>query len=325
MNNPTEKNLVFQVSAEEAGMRLDAFLVDQCPDFSRTRIQGDLAEGRILVEDRIRPKGFRLKAGWKVSFTPSSVKEMEAIAQDIPLDIIHQDEHILVLNKASGMVVHPAVGHPDGTVVNALLHHVKGLSAGGNPLRPGIVHRLDRETSGLMVVALNDKAHKNLSLQLQERKMGRIYQALSWGQWNPDQGTLQGDIGRHPRQRVRMAVVERLGRPATTHYEVIEDFGFVQLCHVRLETGRTHQIRVHFTHFHHPVVGDPLYGDPRRVQGVHPLDRVQAQAMHKGARRQMLHAWQLNLVHPESGKEMTFQANPPADMDSVFEGLRKGS
>jgi 23S rRNA pseudouridine1911/1915/1917 synthase len=202
---------------------------------------------------------------------------------------------------------------------------VKGLNTGDNPLRPGIVHRLDRDTSGLMVVALNERAHTELSRQLQDRKMGRTYQALSWGQWDEDKGTLKGDIGRHPRQRVRMAVVERLGRAAVTHYEVLEDFGFVQFCQVNLETGRTHQIRVHFTHFHHPVVGDPLYGDNRRVQGVHPLDRVKAQAMNKGARRQMLHAWRLKMVHPGTGEAMTFEAELPADMAAVLAGLREGS
>jgi len=300
-------------------------MVEQCPDFSRNRIQSELSEGRILVEGRVRPKGFRLKAGWKISFEPSPVKVLEAVAQDLPLNVVYQDEDILVVNKAVGMVVHPAPGHPDGTLVNALLHLFKGLNAGGDPLRPGIVHRLDRETSGLMVVALNDRAHTKLGAQLQDRAIGRTYEAFSWGQWDEDKGKIQGDIGRHPRQRVRMAVVERGGRPAVTHYEVLEDFGFVQYCRIKLETGRTHQIRVHFCHHHHPVVGDNLYGDDRRVQGVHPLDRVNAQAMVKNSKRQMLHARRLELIHPRTEESMVFESDLPGDMRLVLDGLRRES
>ncbi len=323
MNESSSEVLKFKVTDDEIGMRLDAFLVEQCPDFSRNRIQSELSAGRILVQGKVRPKGFRLKAGWQISFDPSPVKVLEAIAQDLPLNIVHQDEDIMVVNKAVGMVVHPAPGHPDGTMVNALLHHVKGLNAGGDPLRPGIVHRLDRETSGLMVVALNEVAHTKLGKQLQDRTLGRTYEAFSWGQWDEDTGKIQGDIGRHPRQRVRMAVVEREGRPAVTHYEVLEDFGFVQYCRIKLETGRTHQIRVHFSHHHHPVVGDNLYGDDRRVQGVHPLDRVRAQAMTKGSSRQMLHARKLELVHPRTNETMVFESKLPGDMTLVLDGLRK--
>ncbi len=325
MSDSQTAPMLFKVTEDDAGLRLDAYLVQQCPDFSRNRIQTELSDGRILVQGKVRPKGFRLKAGWQVSFDPSPVKALEAIPQDLPLNIVYQDEDILVVNKAVGMVVHPAVGHPDGTLVNALLHHVKDLSAGGDPLRPGIVHRLDRETSGLMVVALNEVAHTKLGQQLQDRTIGRTYEAFSWGQWDEDKGKIEGDIGRHPRQRVRMAVVEREGRHAVTHYEVLEDFGFVQYCRINLETGRTHQIRVHFAHCHHPVVGDNLYGDDRRVQGVHPLDRVMAQAMVKGSRRQMLHARMLELVHPRTGETMTFESKLPGDMALVLDGLRKGT
>ncbi len=297
-------------------------LLPNPPVPNRTRIQNDLAAGRVLVQGRSRPKGFKLKEGWRVTYEPSPVRELEAVAQDLPLDVVHQDPHLIVLNKAAGMVVHPAPGHPDGTVVNALLHHVGRFRTADDPLRPGIVHRLDRDTSGLMAVALTPEAHNHLADQLKDRRMGRDYQALSWGQWHEDAGTLQGDIGRHPRHRVRMAVVERQGRPATTRYTVQEDFGFAQLCRVKLETGRTHQIRVHFAHNHHPVVGDPLYGDDRRVAGVHPLDRVRAQAMVKGAGRQMLHAFRLALTHPATGQEMVFEAPLPEDFATVLAGLR---
>jgi len=315
----------FTVDEDAAGLRLDAFLNTCCPDFSRTRIQNDLADGRVLVQGRQRAKGFRLKAGWRVSYDPSGVQEMTAVAQDLPLEVVFQDEHIIILNKAAGMVVHPAPGHPDGTVVNALLHHVGRFRTADDPLRPGIVHRLDRNTSGLMAVALTETAHNHLADQLKDRRMGRNYRALSWGQWPEDEGTLKGDIGRHPRNRVRMAVVQRLGRPAATHYAVEDDFGFAQLCRIKLETGRTHQIRVHFAHNHHPVVGDPLYGDDRRVVGVHPLDRVRAQAMVKGATRQLLHAFRLELTHPATGEEMVFEAPTPADFTAVLAGLREAA
>ncbi len=324
MSDSTAAPLVFKVSEEHAGQRLDAFLVEHCPDFSRNRIQTEMTEGRILVQGKLRPKGFRLKAGWEVTFNPGPVRVLEAVAQDLPLDIVYQDEDILVVNKAVGMVVHPAVGHPKGTLVNALLYHFKDLNAGGDPLRPGIVHRLDRETSGLMVVALNDAAHTKLGKQLQDRVIGRTYETISWGQWHDDAGKLVGDIGRHPHQRVRMAVVEQQGRHAVTHYEVLEDFGFVQYCRVKLETGRTHQIRVHFHHNHHPVVGDRLYGDDRRVQGVHPLDRVKAQSMVKNAGRQLLHARKLELIHPRTEETMVFSSKLPGDMRLVLDGLREG-
>ncbi len=323
MSDSALPKFVFKVGEDDVGLRLDAFLVEYCPDYSRTRIQNDLSKGRILVDGRKRPKGFRLKEGWEITFDPSPTRVLEAVAQDLPLDIVYQDDDILILNKAPRMVVHPAAGHPDGTVVNALLYHFKGLNAGGDPLRPGIVHRLDRDTSGLMAIALNDLAHNRLSEQLRDRQMGRSYRTFSWGQWEDDKGTLKGDIGRHPTQRVRMSVVKENGRSAVTHYEVLEDFGFVQYCAVKLETGRTHQIRAHFHHFHHPVVGDPIYGDDRRVMGVHPMDRVKAQAMAKSSGRQLLHAWRLDLVHPGTNEPMTFEIGLPKDMKHVLTGLRK--
>jgi 23S rRNA pseudouridine1911/1915/1917 synthase len=322
MSDPGQQ-LTFAVSEEDAGRRLDAFLNEKCPDLSRNRIQGDLEEGRVLVEGRRRPKSFKLKAGHTVTYTPGQSTPMEAVAQDIPLDIVHQDDDLLILNKPAGLVVHPAAGHPDGTVVNALLHHCDGLSSVGDPLRPGIVHRLDRDTSGLMVVALNDRAHRHLAGQLKDRRLGRTYLALSWGTWDQDEGTLTGDVGRHPRHRQKMAVVHKSGRPAVTHYQVLEHHGFVQLCRVKLETGRTHQIRVHFAHNHHPIVGDPVYGDDSRAKSVHGLDRGQAQQLVQTARRQMLHAVELELEHPASGEILHFRAEIPADMQRVLAVLTR--
>ena len=315
----------FTVGPDDEGKRLDSFLTQQCPDLSRSRIHTDMKDDRVLVDDRLRPKGFRLKVGSRVVFRPGVKREMVAVAQDIPLDIVHEDEHILVVDKPVGMVVHPAVGHPDGTLVNALLHHCKNLSTEGGPLRPGIVHRLDRDTSGLMTVALTDMAHRHLSEQLQDRRMGRTYLTVSWGRWKEDENTLSGDIGRHPRFRQKMAVVKQGGKPAVSRYRVLEDFGFVQMCEVQLETGRTHQIRVHFAHHGHPVVGDLMYGDDKRARGIHNLDRSQADRMVKAAHRQLLHATGLRLVHPATEETLEFTSEPPPDMARVLEILRENT
>jgi len=324
MSESRGQSFSFEVTEAEAGARLDAFLVDRCPDLSRTAIQEDLTADRVRVEGRARPKSFRLKAGLTVTYSPGVRPEIKAVAQDIPLDIVYQDDALLVINKPADMVVHPAPGHPDGTLVNALLWHCRDLQAGSDPLRPGIVHRLDRHTTGLMAVALNDQAHAHLGDQLKDRRMGRAYKALSWGQWKLDEDVLTGDIGRHPRQRQKMAVVEHGGREAVTRYRVLEDFGFAQYCEVNLETGRTHQIRVHFAHNAHPIVGDPLYGDDKRAKGIHNLDRLQANVMVRDASRQMLHAASLHLIHPVSGQEMTFTAALPTDIERVLTGLREG-
>jgi len=322
MSEQDSRERFFTVETKDEGQRLDIFLVERCPDFSRSRIHADMKNDRVLVDGRPRPKGFRIKADSRIVFRPGTIRPMEAVAQDIPLEIVHEDDHILVVNKSAGMVVHPAVGHPDGTLVNALLHHCENLSVGGDPLRPGIVHRLDRDTSGLMAVALTDAAHRHLSEQLQDRRMGRTYLAVSWGRWKSDQDTLTGDIGRHTRFRQKMAVVNQGGKTAVSRYRVLEDFGFAQLCEVQLETGRTHQIRVHFAHSGHPVVGDQMYGDDLRARGIHNLDRRQADRMVKAAVRQQLHAVALRLVHPASGETLEFSANPPPDMAAVLGILR---
>ena len=325
MTEPDPQEQAFITGPEDEGQRLDSFLAKRCPDLSRSRIHADMKEELVLVDGRPRPKGFRLRAGSRVVFRPGARPEIKAVAQDIPLNIVHEDDHILVINKAAGMVVHPAVGHPDGTLVNALLHHCRNLSTEGGPLRPGIVHRLDRDTSGLMAVALTDTAHRHLAAQLQDRRMGRTYVTVSWGRWKQDQDTLTGDIGRHPRFRQKMAVVNQGGKPAVSRYRVLEDFGYVQLCEVQLETGRTHQIRVHFAQHGHPVVGDRMYGDDLRARGIHNLDRRSADRMVKAADRQQLHAVELRLVHPVTDEGLEFSAEPPADMAGVLAILRENT
>ncbi len=314
----------FTVVDDEQNLRLDAFLVARCPDRSRTRIQADLKEGRVLVNARSRSKSFRLTPGDEVTYTPSEQRELSAEPQDIPLDIVYEDASILVVNKPVDLVVHPAPGSPDGTLVNALLHYCRHLADSGDSLRPGIVHRLDKDTSGLLAVALDDVAHRSLSRQLADHSMGRTYHVINWGSWKEEEGKLDGSIGRDPGQRNRMAVVTTGGKRAVTRYRVLEDFGFVQHCEVRLETGRTHQIRVHFAHRGHPVLGDRLYGNDQRARGVHPLDRSLADRVVRLAHRQLLHAARLELEHPVTGKKMTFEAPLPSDLESVLAILRAG-
>ncbi len=311
----------FTVQDDEREVRLDHFLVAHCEDFTRSRLQKAIDKGAALVNGRERPSRYRLTPGQEVTFDPPPPPRTDIPAEDLPLNIVYQDEHILVLNKASGMVCHPAPGHWTGTMVNALRFRFDSLP-GGDEIRAGLVHRLDKDTSGLMVIALNEQAHVHLSEQLRERTLGRTYECLSWGQWKVDQDKLTGDLGRHPTQRMRMAVVPG-GRRAVTRYQVVEDYGFCQLCRVTLETGRTHQIRVHFAFTGHPVIGDALYGDDRRVKQVHPLDRTIAEAMIKNTPRQLLHAVRLELVHPESGETMIFESDFPPDISRVIEGLRK--
>ena len=324
MNEPADIR-TFTVSDDEAGQRLDSFLTTRCPDFSRNQLQNSLQAGLVDVDGRSRPKGFRLRAGSTVRFVPPEPEPARAVPQDIPLDIVYEDEHLLVVDKGRDLVVHPAPGHPDGTLVNGLLYHCAHLAQGGDLLRPGIVHRLDRDTTGLLAVALNDQAHRSLTEQLRRRTMRRSYSVLSWGCWQKDDGVLRGDIGRHHRDRKKMAVVEQGGRPAETHYRVREDFGFCQLCDVELKTGRTHQIRVHFACASHPVVGDPLYGDDRRARNVRPSEHRLATALVKQADRQMLHAARLGFDHPATGQSLEFVAELPPDMADAIAALRVGN
>ncbi len=323
MNGVPPDTRRFTTAAGDAGTRLDLFLTSRCPDLSRSQVARAVDAGGAEVDGRRRPRSHRLREGEAVVFVPLPPPPSEATPQDLPLKVVHEDDEFLVLDKAAGMVVHPAPGHPDGTLVNALVHRFGSLP-GGDPMRPGIVHRLDRDTSGLMVVALTPLAHRRLAAQLRDRSLGRTYLALSWGAWSPTEGTLRDRLGRHPTQRVKIAVLRDNGREAVTHYEVREDFGFVQLCAARLETGRTHQIRVQFAHAGHPVVGDPLYGDDLRARRCHPLDREAAARLVRAAPRQLLHAAELRLRHPATGEPLILTSSPPPDFMAALEGLRAG-
>ena len=319
MSDPAPRR--FTVPPAAAGERLDRFLADRCPDLSRSAVQRAVAAGRVTVDGTPAPSRTRLRPGQQVTLVPLPPPPATAVPQDIPLRVVYEDAHLLVVDKPAGLVVHPAPGHPDGTLVNAVLHHRGGAGAlPGEPLRPGLVHRLDRDTSGLLVVALTEAAHRDLAAQLQERTLGRAYHAVCWGRWAEDAGEIAAPLARHPRHRQRMAVVAD-GRPALTRYRVLSDHGFAQLVEARLATGRTHQIRVHFAWRHHPVVGDPVYGDDRRARGVHSLDRRRADRLVAVAGRQMLHAAWLRLRHPATGETLVLGAPWPDDLRAAVTAL----
>jgi 23S rRNA pseudouridine1911/1915/1917 synthase len=284
--------------------RLDVFLVRQQPELSRAHVQKLIASGDVVADGKIRKANFKLKAGMQVAFALPEAEPIEVKPEDIPLDILYEDGDIIVINKARGLVVHPAAGVNSGTLVNALLFHCHDLSGINGEIRPGIVHRLDKDTSGVMVAAKNDMAHLNLAEQISTKSAHRSYLAVVHGNIKEEAGIIKGDIGRHPTDRKRMAIVQDNGKPAVTHFKVLERFGDYTLVECRLETGRTHQIRVHMTSIGHPLVNDPKYGSRKTPFGI------------KG---QALHSRQLTLKHPATGEEMTFEAPLPEDMENYLE------
>ena len=302
-------------TAEAKGQRLDKFLSDRLAQ-TRSAIERLLEEGSILVCGERSVKNYRLRGNEQITVAIADPTPAEAQPQDIPLDIVYEDEDIVVVNKPQGMVVHPAPGNPDGTLVNALLYHCGGtLSGVGGVARPGIVHRIDKDTSGLLVVAKNDLAHNALAEQLKTHTVSRVYHAIALGNFKEDTGTVNKPLGRHPVDRKRMAVCRAgEGREAVTHYTVLERFGAFTHLQCRLETGRTHQIRVHLSSLGHPLLGDPVYGG----------DGTQLQARHKALfGGQCLHAAELMLIHPRTGKQVHFTAPMPEKFDTVLALLRK--
>ena len=294
--------------------RLDTYLAARL-GLSRSRVAALLADGNILVEGRAAKKSDPVRPGQEVEARLPAPTPAAAEPQDIPLDIVHQDRDLAVVNKQAGLVVHPAPGHPDGTLVNALLHHLGDLSGIGGTLRPGIVHRLDRDTSGLMVVAKSDRAHQALAAALKARTVKRTYLAALWGAPSEPRVTVDRPIGRHPRNRVRMAVVPG-GRPSRTRFRRLEIWPAACLCEAELDTGRTHQIRVHAAAIGHPVVGDALYGAGRE-RGFAGDRRAWAIALARRAARQFLHAQGLAFAHPVTREPMTFRAPLPPDLAAV--------
>lgn len=299
---------LFSIQPEEAGQRLDRYLVARLAEMSRAHIQQLIAAGAIQVNGRASKPGYALRAGDEVLVDPVALAPQVSHAKprSLPLDIVYEDEDLLIVNKAPGMVVHPAPGHSDDTLVNALLAYYPDLRNTEGELRPGIVHRLDRDTSGLLIVAKNARAQAALIEQMQRHEIVKRYIALVEGNIALDQGSIDAPIGRNPRHRQQMTITAIGSREARTHFRVLERFARHTLLLIQLETGRTHQIRVHLKAIGHPVVGDPTYGSGSVIRG-------------SNLNRQFLHASQLQFTHPISGKQLQFEAPLPDDLQSVLE------
>ncbi len=311
------------VEADPAQHRLDAWLAARLPELSRARIARLLAEGHVLVNGAPARKSSRPAPGDTVEITVPAPVSDRLEPEAIPLEIVYQDSDIAVLMKPAGLVVHPAPGHRQGTLVHALLHHLPDLSGIGGVLRPGIVHRLDKDTSGLMLVAKNDAAHRALAGALRRREIRRVYLAAAWGHLAADEVVVDQPIARSPTHRQRMAVVEG-GRPARTRLRRLERWRAADLLRAELETGRTHQIRVHLAWLGHPVVGDRVYGGGG-ARGISGVDHTWARALEKRTPRQFLHAAELAFRHPRTGEPLRFEAPLPADLAAAAEWARAGA
>jgi 23S rRNA pseudouridine1911/1915/1917 synthase len=312
--------LQVKVPEQFADSRLDQALAQLLPDHSRSFLARCIEEGRVSVDGTIaRKRSQMLTAGADVAIDVPTPAASGVESQELPIEILYQDDSLAVINKAAGMVVHPAAGHSDATLVNALLFHLEDLSGIGGEIRPGIVHRLDKDTSGVMVIAKNDLAHRRLTESWSSDAVQKEYLALIYGKPKESQGRIEAAIGRDPRDRKRMAVVEG-GRKAVTLYRTVEEFRYFALLRCSLKTGRTHQIRVHLKSIGHPIVGDPVYSGPQ-WRGI-PDKRLQR--IVASMDRQALHAARLRFPHPVTGESMTFDAPMPEDMERVLKELRAG-
>lgn len=313
----------FAVLEDQAGERIDRWLADRCGDLSRSRIQALIADGHLAINgDGIKQSSFQVRGGDQIELVVPPAAPAEPEAQSITLDIVFEDEHLIVINKPPGMVVHPGAGNPDGTLVNALLAHcgdsLKGI---GGVLRPGIVHRIDKDTSGLLVAAKTEAAHAGLAEQLAAHTMERVYDAIVWGRPKPASGTVSGKIGRSPNNRKKMALLTSGGRDSLTTYKTVAAFG-TAAAHIecRLKTGRTHQIRVHMASIAHPLIGNPVYGSaPAKCVKALSAD---AASLAKKFPRQALHARSLGFSHPVTGAHLHFARAMPDDMARLVAGLR---
>ena len=316
----TIQTKILIVKSTQEGDRLDRWLTNAFPGFSRSSIKKLIDSEDVLVEGKSVRSSHRVSAGESVSICVPEPEPLDLVAEKIPIDIVFEDEYLIVVNKAAGMIVHPSGSLRTGTLVNALMGHSQ-LSSLNGELRPGIVHRLDRFTSGLLVVAKDDATHRSLSTSLEAREVRRQYLALCWGHPEEDEGTIETMIGRHRRDRTKMAV-KKDGRRAVSHYRVTSRYDFLSRVEVILETGRTHQIRVHFDYIGHPLFGDVIYnGQEKRLKGISPLYRMDATRLLKRASRQMLHAQRLAFTHPSSEEKLVFESTPPKDFQFLLNEL----
>ena len=300
--------ILLRASEESKNQRLDAFLASSLDGLTRSQATRLIESGEVAVNGRAVSKSYKLAGGEDIAVTLPEPEPVEAVPQDIPLDVVYEDADVIVVNKPSGMVVHPAPGHPDGTLVNALLYHCAGTLSGiGGALRPGIVHRIDRDTSGLIIAAKNDAAHQYLSAQLADHTLARTYECIVVGALREDRGTVDAPIARHPTDRKRMAVVAG-GREAVTHWEVIARYPGYTHVRCRLETGRTHQIRVHMAYIGHPILGDTVYGAKKEVPGL---------------TGQCLHAVGLRFLHPRTHEVVELSCPLPDEFARMLQKIRK--
>lgn len=312
-NNKEIEHLIVQKS--ESGIRLDVFLANRKEIPSRSFAQNLIARGLVQVDGKAVTKNYQVKEGDNVALQILPLETLDVSAEPIEINILYEDDDLMVLSKPAGMVVHPAHGQIGGTLVNALLFHTKNLSGVGGVQRPGIIHRLDKNTSGLMIVAKNDRAHIALSEQLRKREIKRTYLALVNGVWKVDSGTIDAPIGRGFKDRKKMVIAGKASRKAVTHFKVLKRFNAYTLLEVKLDTGRTHQIRVHMAYAKHPVVGDPEYG----LRSNHGGRDQSKQKLKLG--RQFLHAYCLEFVHPTVGKRLVFKDELPAELQNVLDLL----
>ncbi len=298
---------IISITVEKSGDRIDALLAQNAEGLTRSAAQRLIEDGSVLVNGGTVKKNYKCAAGDVVELALPELQDIELVPQDIPLDIVYEDSDVVVINKARGMVVHPAPGHPDGTLVNALMFHCgDSLSGIGGEKRPGIVHRIDKDTSGLLIVAKNDFAHLGLSAQLADRSLSRVYECVVKGRLREHSGTVNAPIGRHPADRKRMAVTDKNSRNAVTHWEVIARYNGYTHVRCRLETGRTHQIRVHMAYIGHPLLADFTYGAPSRE---------------KGLEGQCLHARELKFIHPRTNENVHIETELPEYFKDVLAKL----
>lgn len=299
-----EEQYTFSVEKNEG--RIDKYLAGQIKEASRSQIQDWIKEGLVQVNGDVIKANYKIQAGDNIEVEVPELEEIDAQPEDLPIEIVYEDQDVVVVNKPQGMVVHPGAGHSSGTLVNALLYHVKDLSGINGKIRPGIVHRIDKDTSGLLMVAKKDQAHESLAEQLHDKKAEREYIALVHGVISHEKGTIDAPIGRDPKNRKKFAVVDN-GKPSVTHFEVLERFNEYTLVKLQLETGRTHQIRVHMDYIEFPLAGDPMYGPRKTLEG----------------NGQFLHAQSLGFTHPTTGEDQRFTAPLPAIFEETIELLRK--